>query len=237
MERIKVRKEIKIERNVIERFLMYLKNFVRDNRKTVFSLFIGIMVAAVLLISGLIYFDKTSLSDQVKFEKIMTDYREYSTNNKKININKIINDLKGLADSTYFGFVHEMSFYVIGNIYFSEKQYKNAIEYLLKYVDIAPSSMFSAIALQKAAIAAEEINDLTAALKIYKQLEKDYSGSIIAEQIYFNLGRIYSKKNDILSSKRSYRRVISSFPNSLFAEKAKKRLFLIGLKKKRELNN
>lgn len=233
MERIKVRREIKIERNVIERFLMYIKNFIKNNSKVGFYLFLGTMAAVLLLIFGLLYIEKVSLVNRVKYEKILGDYREYLESNNKTDVNKIIKDFLELTDSTYFGFVHEMSYYGIGNIYFSEKQYKKAMEYLLKYEDLADPSLFSALALQKAAVAAEEINDLPAAIEIYKKLENDYGDSIIADQIYYNLGRIYGKSNDIVLSTRNYRKVISSFPNSIFVGKAKKMLFLSGLKRKK----
>jgi len=229
MARIKVKNEIKIERNVIENFLMNLKDFVGRNRKIVLYSFFAIVAVMVVTIGVLVYIEKASLSQQVRYEEIMDNYRKGGAQNSD-NIDKTIASLKELADSTYFGFTSEMPCYVIGNLYFSIKKYKEAEAYLLKYEDVSSPSVFSAMALLKASMAAEERNDIDTALSISKRLEEDYSDSIIADQVLFNLGRIYGIRKDEFMSKKYYNDVISLYPRSSLAEKAKKRLLMTGIK-------
>ncbi|MFC1668913.1 tol-pal system YbgF family protein [Spirochaetota bacterium] len=233
MERIKVRKrkrDIEIERNIIERFLMNLKGYVKNNRQRVIYFFVGFLFLCILSIVLLIYIDTSSQEAHVKFEIILDNYRR-NINDKKV-VKKTIDDLVKLRKSTYFGFARRMSDYVIGNIYFSNKNYKKAEMYLIKYADSNSQSVFTGMALQKAAISAEERNELDVSLEIYKRLLKDYSNSIIADQIYYNMSRLYLKKKDFVSSKRYLDTLISSYPQSNLAKSAKTKLMLMGINKK-----
>ncbi|MCP4133940.1 MAG: tetratricopeptide repeat protein [bacterium] len=236
-QRINVRKEIEIERNPIEKKMMEVSKFIKGNRKKVLYSLGGILVAVVLLIVSLIIYDGANKKAQLRFYQVVEDYNKYSGpegEKTEEKVNKTINDLKELIDSTSIGFVNEMSLYFLGNVYFAEKKYKEAKDYLLQYEDTASSPVFAVIALQKAAIAAEELKDLDGALKIYKRFEKDvdYTSSVVADQVYYNMGRVHKKKGDIKSARKSYNDLIKGFPNSkALVQQAQKRLALLGLKK------
>jgi len=98
----------------------------------------------------------------------------------------------------------------------------------VRYADKAPKTTLAPLALLKAAIALEEANDLKGALEVYKRLEDKYGDSIIADQILYNAARVYAKNKDLVNSRNYYNKVIASFPESAFAEEARKRLFLMG---------
>jgi len=116
---------------------------------------------------------------------------------------------------------------MLGNIYFDEGQFKKAKENLISFADKSSSELYVQLAIVKAGIAAEQDGDVDEALGIYKRFEKDFPESIISEQAFFNMGAIYEKKKDSSSAREYYNKVISLYPQSLFARRAKKRLMLM----------
>ncbi len=221
-------KEIEIERNVIERFLMDAKELIQKKRVLVLYAFLGVLGACIIVIAAVVIVDHVNTNNEKQFEKIMDDYAKYSSVGDVERVKGVVKDLRGFVDSTYFGFAHTTGYYALGNILFSLKEYREAHKNLVRYVDKAPKTTLAPLALLKAAIALEEANDLKGALELYKRLEDRYTDSIIADQIFFNAARVHAKNKDLVNSRNYYNKVISSFPESVFAQQAKKRLFLMG---------
>jgi tetratricopeptide (TPR) repeat protein len=219
---------IEIERNIVERLLMQAKAYVKSNRKVVAGVLIGLLVVIVIVTGLLFALDMVTTRNQRRFEKIMNDYVKYSPAGEKEKMKSVIRELEEFIDSTYFGFTHDMGYYMLGNIYYEEKDYKKAEQYYRKFSQKASPSIFIPLALLKAAIACEEMNDLKCALEIYKKLENDYSDSVVADQIFYNYARLCGKMNDIFNSKKYYNKVIKSFPDSSYVNQSRKRLFMLG---------
>jgi len=227
MAKIKVRRQIEIERNVVEQSLMTAKDLFKSNRKAVLISFAGALVLVIIIIAGFVVYDNVSESNRAAFEKIMEDHKKFSEEKNSEKIMETSGRLKQFIDSTSLGFAHEMAYYSLGNILYSEKKFWESREYLLKFADRTSSEMFKVLAMLKAAYASEETGDLDEAVRLYLVLEKDYVNSIVEDQVYYNLGRIYEMKGDVINSRKYYNRLITTFPQSLLSAKAKERLFLI----------
>ena len=226
MARVKVRKEIEIERNPIEKFLMSVRDLIKDNRKVVVTSLVGVLVLVLVVIGSLVFVESESAKELVEFEKIMD---EYNSGSGAASVDKTEASLKKMIDTTCFGYAHDMSHYVLGNIYYTQKKYDEAQKYLELFSSKTSSPMFAAIALQKAALAAEEAGNLKKALEFYAGLEENYDDSVVADQFYYNAARVHGKLGDRFSAKKYYDRVVSLYPHSPFSERAKKQLLLIGL--------
>jgi tetratricopeptide (TPR) repeat protein len=226
MERIKVKSNnIEIHRNPIERFLMYIKNFIKAKRSLVVYSLIVILVLSVLAIAGSVYLEKRSASILLQYESIMDDFQKGGPENPD-NISATIERLKSLRASSRFGFIHDMCGYMSGNLYFSQGRFVEAKTALLEFASDSSSKTYAQLALIKAACAAEEAGDIDGALDLYRRLEEKYGNGVLADQIFYNMGRVYSMKGDAMMSKKYYNMVLSGYPKSAFAEKAKKRLYL-----------
>ena len=77
------RKEIEINRNVIERFLMRVRDFVKEYSKEVLISSIVFFVLSILLISGIIFYGMKSNWDYADFEKILNKYNALEIDNKE----------------------------------------------------------------------------------------------------------------------------------------------------------
>src|SRR4030042_4007425 len=89
-------KKIEIERNVIEQFLMNVKDLAKKNRKWVVYASIGLVAVTVLIIAAVVAADFVSTRDEMRFEKIMYDYARYSTVGDGGKIKTTMADLKQL---------------------------------------------------------------------------------------------------------------------------------------------
>ncbi len=225
------KREITIQRNIIENSLMFLKNFIKKNKKAFLYIVLAVMVILILIISGIILYDKKAARDLVKFEQIIEDYKKKSasdTETRQRNLKETVKNINQLIDSSYWGFVNENGYYVVGNLCYAEKMYREAKEYSLRFVDKSPSSFFAPLALQQAARSAEMLGNFDEAFKLYKKLESDYRDSEIADHIYYDLGRVYGKKGDKFKAREYYNKLIISYPKSMLSIKARKNLFLLG---------
>jgi tetratricopeptide (TPR) repeat protein len=225
------KKEIKIQRNVIENSLMYLKNLIRKNKKAFIYIIISVILVVVLLIAGFIIYDRKASHDLAAFERILEDYKKKSGSDaetRQRNLKETVKELNQLIESSHWGFINENGYYVIGNLLFAEKMYKDAKKYSLRFVDKSPSSFFAPLALQQAARSSEMIGDLDEAFNLYKRLESEYGDSEIMDHIYYDLGRVYGKRGDKFKAREYYNKLIISYPKSRLAERARKNLFLLG---------
>lgn len=224
MAKIKVRNNIDIERNPVERILMKITDFLKENRKVALYSLVGIFAGAVILIAASVLVEIRSTKQQVRYEEIMDNYYKNSSDKKVIT--KTIADLKDLANGAYFGFAAEMPYYVMGNLHFELKNYDKARSNLLEFADKSSSDVFCHLALVKAALASEESGKIDESLKLLLDLEKKYPEGMVTDQILYNIGRIYIRKGEAARGKTYFSKVMALYPQSAIARKAKQRLIL-----------
>lgn len=228
------RREIHIQRNIIENFLMAAKDFIKKNRKLVGYSVLSFIVLLVLIISGMVYYDARESSEVERFESILDQYRNYSGDSagKTSLLYVTISELDKVVQSSTWGYVARYGNYVIGNLYFENEKYEKAKEYYLKHAEESSAVPFVLLSMQKAAVACEYMNNHNDAFQIYKKMSEKYGDSIMADQIYYDLGRMYQKRNDIYKAREYYYKVITAYPRSIFSGRAKRRLFLLSYSEK-----
>ena len=116
-------REIKIQRNIVERGLMVVLNFVKSNRKLVLYSSAGLILAICLITGLLVYVNNAAQKDLAKFETILDEYRQsYAENeqNRRENLENTVKKLENVIDSSYWGYVHDNGNYIIGTLYFAD---------------------------------------------------------------------------------------------------------------------
>ncbi|MCU0821948.1 MAG: tetratricopeptide repeat protein [Spirochaetes bacterium] len=224
-------KDIEIKRNVIERFLMVVRDFVLKFKKEVLISLIAVVSAAALLVAGIIFYEKKTEWDLADFEQALKKYNDLKIEDKeakKKELEKTVKSLNEVIDSSYWGYINNNGYYIIAGLFASMDMNDEAKSYMLKFADKSPGSFFAPIALNRAAIICEQMEKQDEAFAIFQKLEKDYEDCIIIDEIYYNLGRIYQIKGEKVKAREYYNKIISSYPRSIFAEKARKRLLILG---------
>ena len=230
MAKIKKKSSIEIERNPIEKFLMSVKDFVKNNRRKVVTVSISVLVILVISLTAYVVLMGSSEKQLIKFEVIIDNYRSDPVNQDVKN--KTISDLQNLISDTKFGFVHEMSHYFLGNILFTEKKYDEAFKMFEKFIKkSSDKDVFIPIAVNKAAICLEEQGKIDDAISLLNKYESDNTDSLALDQIYYNTARLYSLKNDQIKSREYFNKVITKYPESVYAERSRERLLLLSMVK------
>jgi len=232
MSRIRVQqKHIEIERNVIERFLLLVKDFIRKYRRIVLYSFIGAVVILVIIIAVSLIIGSTEKGERLRYEQLMAKYYTKLSRGDSEGVRATIGEFAEFVDSAHLDFVEDTGPYILGNMYFSEKMYDNAKKYLLKYVNESPETELTPLAMIKAAVACEELNDLNGAFDLLVKVERGYKESLAGEQIYYQLARYYFLKNDVENAKKYLGREVTAYPDSPYAQLARKRLMLLNAAK------
>jgi len=221
------KRKVTIRRNAIETFLMFLKDFINSHRKPVIVSTIVILAAVVLFIGSAVFYDFSTKKDLRAYEVLMTEYETGTKDDAAFN--KTVSELVKLTDNSWFGYVSRNGYYVAAGLYFEHKKFEDAKTYYLKFADASSSSPFAPLALFQAGICAESLEKYNEALDIYKSIEKEYKDSAFNDRLFYDLGRMQAKKGDKAAAKESFRKVMTQYPNSVFATQSKIRLFLLGL--------
>jgi tetratricopeptide (TPR) repeat protein len=223
---INKKSSIEIERSPIEKMLMSLKDFSKNNRRSVFIVSLSVILLIIISLTSYVLLTRSSEQELVKFENIIDNYR---TDPANIDLkNKTIEELQSLIASSRFGFVHEMSHYFLGNIFYLEKKYSDAFNMFELFIKkSSDDEVFIPIAVNKAAICLEEQGKIDEAIAFLNKFEADNSDSIAIDQIYYNSARLYVMKNNQIKAREYFNNVITRYPDSIYAERSKERLFLL----------
>jgi tetratricopeptide (TPR) repeat protein len=217
---------IEIHRSKIEIFLMSIKEFSQKNsRKVILSVSIVIFVLLAVLLAYT-YLSKTSEKDLVRFEIIIENYRIDPANQEVKD--KTIAELQKLISETKFGFVHEMSYYYLGNIYFNENKFSESYNFLSVFIKKSSSNdVFIPLAVNKSAICLEEMGKLDDAITLLTKFEEKHADSIVSDQINYNIARLYFIKNNQVKAREYFSSVITRYPKSIYADRSRERLLLL----------
>ena len=222
----KSRQEIHIERNPIEAFLMKKRDYIRSNKKKVYTIVSAVFFTAFITVAVFVYMDNYSVKHYAEYELILENYRQNPLDETVKT--KTINDLKELKENTYFGFVPKASSYVLGNIFFEDKNYEAAFTHLNYYVEkTSAKDILHPIALNKAAVALEESGKNEQALSYLLEYSEKAKDSVMMDQVLYNIGRLYVIAGDKLRAGEYFNRLIDTYPDSIFSERAKERLLLM----------
>lgn len=106
-----------------------------------------------------------------------------------------------------------------------KKEYAEAEKIALDAVSRNKNSYAAPIALELAAISAEEAGSIDTAIEHYTKLTKEYlKDNPVAPHALFNLGRLQESKSDYKAAVEAYKKLVSDFGTSEWALLAKNRL-------------
>ncbi|MFA5519067.1 MAG: tetratricopeptide repeat protein [Spirochaetota bacterium] len=222
----KSRQEIKIDRNPIEAFLMQIRDYIRKNKRQVYISVFSVLFVTIATVAIFVYMEAHSEKSYARYELIIENYRQNPLDEDVKN--KTINDLKELIDETSFGFIPKASNYILGNIYFEDKKFEDSYKHLNYYVDkTSVKDTLHPIALNKAAVALEELGEIEKALFYLVKHEEKNKDSIVMDQVLYNIGRLYNTTGDRLRAREYFNKLIDIYPDSGYANRARERLFLM----------
>src|SRR3990172_3684070 len=209
-------------------------NVIRTLNKYKVIIVIGIGVA-IALGAGAVYFitEKTRRTETVwqSLWKINNDLaasaqRQDKEGKERIAaLNTAADAYKYIRDNMSSSSATPWVLFQLGNIYYSLKNYDEAVRAYNDFLDKYSSHPLAPIAKQSLGYAYEEKGLLQEAIKQFESISK--SNGLIAAQESWDAGRCYEKLGQTNEAIRLYNRVIELSPNSNWATMAQYRLSTI----------
>ena len=219
------RHDIEIQRNPLTRAVMEARDTVLRNRHIFFGIIITLLVAVVLVIGGVVYYDSVIRGGSRELGRIIDTYTEKGATPEARS--EAIASLHSLHDSTPFGFARKMSRYYLGNLYYDNGEYDTSVKWFEDFIENPTKPLFHMLAWQKMALAKSEGGNIRGALETLTELNEEYADSIIADQIYFHMGQMHSRLNNSQEARRYFTLVINEYSQSPFADYSRKMLVLM----------
>jgi tetratricopeptide (TPR) repeat protein len=138
--------------------------------------------------------------------------------------------LIALTEKSHWGYVADNGYFIAGGLYFTIKDYKQALMYYTKAGKTVDNDVLELLSMQQAAVCDEWLNKNDDALKIYQELEKKYKKTDSLDRIFYDLGRMYQIKGNTDTAKDYFTKVIKNYSSSVFAKKSQERILLLGSK-------
>jgi len=209
-------------------FVQTLSDFI-GKHKMVFIVAAGAVVA-VLLFVGIFSIASNSIANssaramEQAREKI-TSYSEESDATKKADLEKaLVADLDAVAKKWPRSFAAQEALYSEASLYASKKDWVNSEKSALAAATKLPKTYLAPLALEVAAVAAEEQAKPDVALETYGKIIVQYKeDSPNLPHAYFSIARLKEGKSDWKGALESYDKLVSSFPDSDWAKLAKDR--------------
>lgn len=229
MAKINIKKEIVIERNPVERYLLKGKDFLKANRKIALISFIAVSLLGIISIVSLVGISIVTGNQKAEFENLIEKYEKLKYENDTLNAKKTVDEIKKLSESSWFGFTSRMGLYYAGNYYYDLNDYESAKASLEKFIKKSKKNLYWELAALKLGVIHQELKNYDKALETFKQLEADNKEGVVLDQLYYYTANLYVIKKDKVNARKYFNRVINEHSQSPYAAKSKKRLFIMGI--------
>lgn len=209
-----------------------LTDFIGTHRKLIIGIGIAVVVviAAVgiyTVVSGNIASDSSRAMDLAD-QKFQAWWQETDEQKKADAEKALIADLDTIAEKWPKTIAAQRALLRKSTILSQKKDYAEAEKAALDAFERNKKSYAAPVALQLAAISAEEAGNIDAAIAHYTVITKDYlKDNPSAPSALFNLGRLQEEKKDYVAAVESYNQLVSSFGDSDWALLAKNRLIYL----------
>lgn len=209
-----------------------LTDFIGTHRKLIIGIGIAVVVviAAVgiyTVVSGNIASDSSRAMDLAD-QKFQAWWQETDEQKKADAEKALIADLDTIAEKWPKTIAAQRALLRKSTILSQKKDYAEAEKAALDAFERNKKSYAAPVALQLAAISAEEAGNIDAAIAHYTAITKDYlKDNPSAPSALFNLGRLQEEKKDYVAAVESYNQLVSSFGDSDWALLAKNRLIYL----------
>ena len=188
-------------------------------------------VLLVLLVIGLYSVFSNSRNDASAraMEKARTQIASWSaetdTTKKAALLASVESDLKSVVKKWPGSFAAQEALFSESSLSAQQKDWVSAEKYSVEASKVIPKSYLAPIALEGAAVAAEEQNLPDKAFSYYSTIVKQYSAdNPLIAHAYFSLGRLSEGKSDWKSAMDNYQKIVSTYPSSDWAKLAQDRV-------------
>lgn len=209
-----------------------IADFIRANRTLILSIGIAIVVAIVAI--GLY----TSISDNIATassramdladQKLQQWSQETDEQKKAEEETALISEFDTIAKKWPKTLAAQRSLLRKAALFSQKKEYAEAEKIALDAFSRKKNSYAAPLALELAAVSAEEAGNIDSAIAHYTLLTKNYAkDNPTVAHAYFNLGRLQESKKEYKNAVANYEKIVSAYGSSDWALLAKNRIIFL----------
>lgn len=194
--------------------------------KLLFSIALGVMVAIIIVIIGIVYFIK--ISEDKAFALLQRGITNYHTELKNNTPEKAFldaeKDFQLIMEKYSNRDGGKLAGFIYANICYTTKDYDKAIEFYNKSLPNFNDELFiKDLILNGLGYAYKAKKDFKTAAKYFEIIASspDYT---IKDEALFNLGEIYAAMGDHDKSTNAFKKIISDHSGSMYIELVKERV-------------
>lgn len=221
-----------VEKGEKKRFSQKLDDFLRAQR-TVLIVVLAVIVAAVafLAIYSAVRNSRINSSTQ-RIEQLASDFSSWAYNEdavKKAEAGKsLTSSLEEVTKKWPRQFAAARAYGLLARIAEEGKDWTTAEKNWMAVYEHFPKIYLAPIALQNAAVAAEERGAADAAIAHYQTVVEKYSGKTVGvPHALFSIGRLAESTKDYASAIASYEKLLSLYADDDWTKLAKDRIIFL----------
>jgi tetratricopeptide (TPR) repeat protein len=215
-----------------KKFSEKLDGFIRGQRVVILSVF-AVIVAAVIVLA--VYSAVTSTqatASTLKVEQLSSDFSAWASLEdaaKKAEAEKsLTGGLEGLIKKWPKQFASARAYSILARMAEMNKDWSKSEQAWLSIYKGFPKTYLAPIALQNAAVAAEERGANDVAVKHYQLVVDKYTGKAVGvPHALFAIGRLSEDSKDFAAALASYEKLVASYPDDDWTKLAKDRIIAL----------
>lgn len=227
---------VEIERNIIENWLISIKQWFKVNpstaRKIVFGVFLlFILIFFLVFLHGEVVEKQNSqyYSSLFKYEKLKKESAGKPVDEDKMK--DLLKDSTKLCRALW-ATQYSNAGCLLSAVYANElKDSKQTAEFLEKFAKKASSNAISAFATFYAGYYSETNQDLAEAEKLYDKLESMLPKKADKDFVLYHKGRILYYESKLDKAERIFKDIMENYKSSPYRDNARKYLLLVEMKK------
>lgn len=200
-------------------FYASLSDFLRTYRLAVIGLFAALVIAAAAIAIASAVGESAAEASTARAEKLIEDYTSYLSESdeakKAARESEITATIQEITTKWPRLFAAQRAYTISARLFESKKDWASAEKAYLAAVEASPKTYLAPLALQSAAVAAEEQGSPDRAIGYYKAVIDKYSSVAIGlPHVHFSIARLLEGMKDYSGAMESYQKLVSSWPDS-----------------------
>lgn len=210
-----------------------LEGFVSNNRKILLIILCAILIIAVAFCIFLGVRDSSTKKNLSAIETIEYNYTKNSSELSQEEIQSrqenVLESLKPYVSKS--GIVGVRANLLAADIYFSQKDYQNALNSYKKVASLAKKSYTNPIANYNAGICCEELGNLEEAYTFYDKATSAQEFYLVTHAL-FSQGRVAESLENYDNAQKAYNKLVDFYPDDEWTKLAQSRLISLKIQGK-----
>ena len=192
-------------------------NFIKNNQTTVFTV-IGFTIGIVLLV--VFIYTRIQIINANSSDKLAMATQYIAQTQIEQGINMLDDVIKNYSNtpSAYRAMLMK------ANYLYAQKEYEQAKELAEEVISEAKPDTVRPLAYPLLIAILDNLQNTEEAIETSKRFIEKYKNNFLVPSVMENLARLYEVANNVEESKKVYEQIVNSFPDTVYAQRAKSKL-------------